>query len=196
MLGLVTHLVSFARRARVTTFVVAIPVVFCAAPARAQDFFGLFRLFSPPVARVPVYSPYDHRTVPHFERRIVPRRPKAARLDKPPSKMPLKPKPLGEVANPVPELLADSTLRPGDLVMFPDGPRVFVGRPGKQHVLADFEPVSPASKAIPPSTRKLIANLRPGWNGAWSAEKTRAGGRLAAKTTDVDAVGSVTPAHR
>lgn len=195
MPGLVTHLVSSAPRARVLTLALIIPVAFCAAPARAQDFFGLFRLFSPPVARVPVYPPYDYRTVPHFERRIV-RRPKAARLDEPSSKMPLKPKPLGEVTNPLAELLADSTLRRGDLVMFPDGPRVFVGQPGKQHVLADFEQVTPASKAVPPATRKLVANLRPGWNGAWGAEKTNAGGRLAAKAAEVDSVGRVTARRR
>ena len=72
--------------------------------------------------------------------------------------------------NPVPELLADSTLQPGDMVMFPEGLRVFSGRPGNQHTLADFEPVARAGRSVSPATRKLLATLPPGSNPAWSAE--------------------------
>jgi len=32
---------------------------------------------------------------------------------------------MGEVENPVPKLSADATLRDGDIVVFPEGPRVF-----------------------------------------------------------------------
>jgi hypothetical protein len=45
-----------------------------------------------------------------------------------------------EVTNPVPDLLTDSTLRRGDIVMFPEGPRVFNGQ-GSKHALTDFVPV-------------------------------------------------------
>jgi hypothetical protein len=190
------NLVSFREPRHAVTLATLIPFIFVAVPARAQDFFGLFRLFSPPVARAPVYQPYEYRAVPRFERRSVRRRSKVARIDQPSPTMPLKAKALGDVPNPVPELLADSTLRRGDIVMFPDGPRVFVGRPGRQHALADFEPLSRVGKAVHPSTRKLVAHLRPGWIGAWSAEKVTTDGRLAAKTLDVDATASVTRTRR
>jgi hypothetical protein len=78
-------------------------------------------------------------------------------------------------------------LRRGDMVMFPDGLRVFKGHPGSQHTMADFAPM----EAAHPSGRKLVAHLRPGWNGAWSTEKKARSGTLAAKSLDVDATGSV-----
>jgi len=40
---------------------------------------------------------------------------------------------------PVAALLADPTLRPGDVVMFPDGPRVFKGGSDAPHRMASFE---------------------------------------------------------
>jgi hypothetical protein len=170
-----------------------IPVVLGATPVRAQDFFGLFRLlFSPPPGG-PVYRPYEYRRPPEFERRYIPRR--LARADEPSTKPPIKPRPLGEVSNPVPELLADRTLRRGDMVMFPDGLRVFAGRPGAQHSMADFVPAARSLDGAHPSTRRLIANIRPGWNGAW-AEKKTASGALAAKSLDVDATGAVSGARR
>jgi hypothetical protein len=170
-----TRFRALIARQRLVVVAIAIPFVLSAAPARAQDFFGLFRLFSQPVAPVPTYQPYDYRTVPEFERPRVPRR--ARIVEQPAIKMPLKPKAPGEVTNPVPELLADSTLRAGDMVMFPDGLRVFAGRPGSQHTLADFEPVVRARKTVPSATRKLVATYRPGVNPAWSAARA---GKVAA----------------
>jgi hypothetical protein len=162
-----------------------LPFLVGAEPARAQDFFGLFRLFSPPAA-VPSYQPYDYRSVPSFERPIMRRRPKpvvASDVQKP---APV-PKAPGEVTNPVPELLADSTLQPGDMVMFPDGLRVFTGRPGSRHTLADFEPVARAGRTVSPAIRKLLATLPPGSNPAWSAESR---GKLAVMSR-VGTTGSV-----
>jgi hypothetical protein len=173
-----------ASRRGVVGIALLIGLTASAMPARAQDFFGLFRLFAPPATRVPVYAPYHYRAVPDLERRPVQRRPKAVRVEQPP----LKPKAPGEVTNPVPELLADPTLRRGDIVMFPDGPRVFVGETGPQHVMADFEPVSRAGSAIPPSTRKLVANLRPSSNDAWSAASS---GKVVVNTKDVETTGSL-----
>src|SRR5215207_4042618 len=74
---------------------------------------------------------------------------------------------------PGPQLLADSTLRRGDIVMFPEGPKVFNGQPGTQHALTDFVPVARAGSVVPQSTRKVLASLRPDWNAAWSTRGPR-----------------------
>jgi hypothetical protein len=188
----VKNLVVFVPRQPVVTIALIMPLALGALPARAQDILGFFGLFSPQVVRAPMYEPYNDRVLPDAERRIVRRRPKVVRIDQPPIKVPLKPKAPGEVTNPVPELLADRTLRRGDVVMFPDGPRLFTGEPGTQHAVADFEPVSRAGMAVPPTTRKLVASLRPGWNDAWSAEKASSGDRLALKARVLETTGSVT----
>ena len=101
------------------------------------------------------------------------RRPQVVDVDQPAIKRPLNPKAPGEVTKAVPDLLADSTLQYGDIVMFPDGPRAFVGHPGAQHALTDFEPMARAGSAVSASTRKLIALLRPGSDSAWRAEQAR-----------------------
>jgi hypothetical protein len=77
------------------------------------------------------------------------------------------------------------------MVMFPDGLRVFTGKPGDQHQLADFKPVSQAGKAVASSARKLVAGVRPGMNTAWSADAIGAGGKLATISKDVETTGSV-----
>ena len=156
-------------RHSVMTALLVLPLIVSAAPAGAQDFFGLFRLFSQPVP-VPTYQPYDYRTLPQFERPFVRRRPKPVEKDEALGKTPPVPKAPGAITNPVPELLADSTLQPGDIMMFPDGLRVFTGRAGNQHTLADFEPVARAGRTVSPATRKLLATLPPGTDPAWSAE--------------------------
>jgi hypothetical protein len=160
-----------------------------ATPARAQDLFGLFRLMFQPSVRAPAPY-YDYRRAPQPR----PRRPKVVRSDEA-SKAPRPPRPMGAMTNPVPELLADSTLRPGDIVMFPEGPRVFVGQARGQHALEDFEPISPNAKSVPQATRKLLAQLRPGWNGSWAADAPAAGGRIAA-AKDVDSTGSIARRRR
>jgi hypothetical protein len=101
---------------------------------------------------------------------------------------------MGEMTNPVPALLADDTLRRGDIVMFPDGPRMFVGRAGTRHELEDFEPVTPSSKAVPHRTRKLLAQLRPGLNGAWATDSPSGEKVVAAK--DVESTGSISRRRR
>ncbi|HEX2053484.1 MAG TPA: hypothetical protein VHJ78_07160, partial [Actinomycetota bacterium] len=125
---LVTKLVVLSRPGTVAVLWGSLALLIVAAtPARAQDLFGFFRVLFRPVAPVPAYQPFEYRAVPVPERPLVRPRPKAVRLEQPPIKMPTKPKAPGEVVNPLPELLADSTLRPGDLVMFPDGLRAFTG---------------------------------------------------------------------
>ena len=164
-----------------------------AQPAAAQSLFDV--LFGRPIARAPVYEPTYYPYARAFERAPVRRRPKVVRAP-PPVHVPAKPKPIGQVTNPVPELLADSTLRGGDIVVFPDGPRVFNGDHGTRHSLADFEPVSRAASLVPASTRKLVSNLKPSVNMAWSTDKPAAQNKLAANTRDVEATGSVRPGRR
>jgi hypothetical protein len=106
-----------------------------------------------------------------------------------PPQMPLVAKPMGEVPNPVPALLADKTLRPGDIVVFPDGPRVFRGEPGERHALSDFVKVT-SPKALPPEARKVVAAMLVGRNDAWSSEAVSADRKLADARRDVDATGS------
>jgi hypothetical protein len=149
-----------------------VPISMSVVPAQAQDLFGFLRVLFRPVAPVPSYQPFDYRSVPALERYRLRPRPKAIRLEQPATPMPVKPKVPGEVANPLPDLLTDSTLQRGDLVMFPDGLRVFTGQLGSQHALADFKPVSPAGKSVSPATRKLLATFPPGVNPAWRAESS------------------------
>ena len=182
MRQLVMELVTSARWRRATALALLVPLTLSAAPASAQDLFGFLRLFSSPIAREPVYQPYELRALPEFERRTIRRRPKVVRAE--PPKIPIKPKAPGEVTNPVPELLADSTLRRGDIVMFPEGPKVFNGQRGTQHALTDFVPVARAGRVVP-ATRKVLASLRADWNAAWSTERSTAGGKLAENTRDV-----------
>jgi hypothetical protein len=70
------------------------------------------------------------------------------------------------------------------MVMFPDGLRVFTGRPGGQHRLTDFQSMSRAGNAVPSSIRKLASQLKPGVNVAWSADGVKASAKLEARTRD------------
>jgi hypothetical protein len=45
----------------------------------------------------------------------------------------------------VASILNDQTLRRGDIVVFPTGPRVFKGTPKRSHVMADFEDLRTSS---------------------------------------------------
>jgi hypothetical protein len=186
------NLAALVKSCGVLTLAVALPLATGAAPARAQDLFGFFRLFSRP-APAPAYQPFEYRPDAASERpRPKPRsRPRPAPAEQAVIKMPDKPKAPGEIENPFPALLADSTLQPGDMVMFPDGLRVFTGRQGGAHRLADFKPIAQAGKAVSRATRKLVADLHPGENVAWSTDRAKAGGKLAANTPDVESTGSV-----
>jgi hypothetical protein len=93
---------------------------------------------------------------------------------------------MGEVENPLPKLLADATLRDGDIVVFPDGPRVFKGRVGTKHQLDDFTPVTKTS--VGSRTRKLLATMKIGPSDAWS-EDNGSKNRMAAR--DVETTGSL-----
>jgi hypothetical protein len=179
-------LLRVGRCRRLFPFLLAIPMSVAAPPAGAQDLFGFLRRLFQPSVGVPASPRYG---APHVPRRAL-RRQKVLRADPSPGKAPLTPRPMGEVTNPVPMLLTDGTLRRGDIVMFPDGPRVFVGQAGSQHQLGDFEPITANSKNVPQGTRKLLAHLRPGWNGAWAADAPAVSEQIAA-VKDVHSTGSV-----
>ncbi len=86
--------------------------------------------------------------------------------------------------NPLVSLLKDPTLRYGDIVMFPDGPRVFRGEPGARHSRNDFVALSAAGD-VPPATRKMVLAMPVGENGAWSSQTTAGRGRVAQRVPDV-----------
>jgi hypothetical protein len=162
-------------------------------PAQAQDLFGFFRALSQPTTPSPSPQSFGYQPVPGVEqpRHRARPRPKPVAVEQPEVRKPVEPRPAGEIDNPVPELLADSTLRPGDMVMFPDGLRVFAGRSEGPHKLSDFKPVAQAGKLLTQETRKLVKHLLPSENIAWSTDAVRSGGKLAVNTGDVAATGSV-----
>jgi hypothetical protein len=164
-----------------------------AVPAQAQGLFDFLRGLSQPVPAAPVPQAVDAQSNSFDDR---PRRkssvqPKPAPVEVLQVKPPIEPRPLGEIDNPFPALLADSTLQPGDMVMFPDGLRVFTGRVGSRHKVSDFTPLAQAGKAVSRQTRKLVSKLRPGENVAWSTDGDWSRGKVADITKDVTTTGSV-----
>lgn len=128
-----------------------------------------------------------------YERRGVAAR-RAARATKrqikvadPTPQPPPKPPDPAKRPNPLVTLLNDPTLRSGDIVMFPDGPRVFRGRHGAEHEYADFVKVSKA-KDVPSSTRKALAAMSVGENNAWSSAATS---QMAQSALDVTTTGAL-----
>jgi hypothetical protein len=55
-------------------------------------------------------------------------------------------------------IMEDPTLRPGDIVMFPNGPMVFAGTSGTRHRMSSFEPAD-RSRLLPRSTAALLAGV-------------------------------------
>jgi hypothetical protein len=92
--------------------------------------------------------------------------------------------------NPLVALLNDSTLRYGDIVVFPDGARVFRGEAGGRHSPHDFVALS-AAREVPPTTRKMVLAMPVGENSAWSSQTNGVRGRLAQRTPDVTTTGSI-----
>lgn len=97
--------------------------------------------------------------------------------------------------NPLAAILHDSTLRYGDVVVFPDGPRMFKGDGGTRHSLRDFVSLS-ASRGLPPATRKKLLAMPVGDNSAWSSDLSSRGNRIAHSAVDVETTGSVTLGDR
>ena len=74
------------------------------------------------------------------------------------------------------------------MVVFPDGVRVFRGKPGSRHQLGDF--VKPTeTKRLAASDRKLLARIVVGQNSAWSFDAVQPS-KLADKRRDIHETGS------
>jgi hypothetical protein len=191
--------ITLVKPCSVLAVALILPVMVGTVPAHAQGLFGFLRALTQPAAPAPAPQPFGYQPDPAVEqlRRKARPRSKPVAVEQVEIKTPVEPKPVGEIANPVPALLADNTLRPGDMVMFPDGLRVFTGKPGGPHKLADFKPLTQAGKHLSRATRKLVAHLLPAENVAWNADAIRSGGKLAANTDDVSTTGSVNrPSNR
>jgi hypothetical protein len=185
---------TWAKPGGVLALALILPGIVGSVPAQAQGIFAFLQaLTQPAAAPPPPPQPFGYQSDPALERpyQKARSRPKPVVLEQPEIRKPVEPKPIGEIANPVPALLADRTLRPGDMVMFPDGLRVFTGRPEGSHKLADFKPLAQAGKHLSRETRKLVAHLLPAENVAWNTDAVKSGGMLAANTSDVSTTGSV-----
>ena len=81
-------------------------------------------------------------------------------------------------ANPTAALLRDETLRPGDIVVMPGGPKVFLGSEGRgrgtkaaRHRISDFEDVKRSHSIDAKTRRQLLAMMVP--HGAMPADEAR-----------------------
>lgn len=175
-----------------TIAIVAVGLGVAGWPAHAEDsgFWETVRTrANQNFAPAPSWFPQPaFRSVAPTIRRAGRPKPQIVRLPEQPV-MPSKPADPSKRENPLVTLLSDPTLRKGDIVMFPDGPRVFRGTSGTRHAMADFVDVSRA-KDISKSTRKALAALPVGENNAWISG-AGARGQLAQNALDVETTGSL-----
>jgi hypothetical protein len=83
----------------------------------------------------------------------------AVHKEKPAKAVAASPKPAPSAGgDPIAAVMRDATLRPGDIVIFPDGPRVFKGDRGVPHVAGSFEDVG-QSRHVSKSLRKAVFAL-------------------------------------
>src|SRR5215210_3136661 len=149
-----------ASRRRASTFA-ALIVLFAgyAEPAQALGIFeSLFGIRSQRFE-----PPYGYYEPPPVRRRVIVKRPrpKVELASLPPvremPKVPKDPVVLSD-AEVVAGLLKDPTLRRGDIVVFPKGPKVFTGAPGSSHSPRDFENLR-SSSAVADNTRRAVLAL-------------------------------------
>ena len=119
--------------------------------------------------------------------RLEPPRPKIVSLPTPTVTKPATPPDPAKRENPLAAILRDSTLRYGDVVVFPDGPRVFRGEAGTRHSMQDF--VTVKSAGMEPTARNKLLAMPVGENSAWSSNL--AGGGKVARVRDVETTGSI-----
>lgn len=168
-----------------------------AGPAIAND-TGFWETFRAPSQFRPQAAPRGFAVMIPPPTRIAPAKPQVVRLPAAPVVTPTVPPDPSKRENPLAGILRDPTLRHGDVVMFPDGPRVFKGAPGGRHGLNDFVSVA-ASRDLPPSSRKTLLALPVGENKAWSstvvAARDSGKDKGAAWARDVDTTGSIGPSR-
>lgn len=156
-----------------------------------EALFGALGLH-PPAQERPWMAPAPvHRTL-----RRRPPKPRLANL--PPAqdaKQPAKPPAAISDAEVVAKILSDATLRRGDIVVFPSGPKVFEGAASHAHRISDFDDIRSSTFIADATRAKVLAmtglvaadmNIRV---VKTTAGRTRAGTR--ARGGDVEAVGSV-----
>jgi hypothetical protein len=97
----------------------------------------------PPIRRAPAFQTNPSR----FEEQVIPEKPVMPAKAKPPRAAP--------DAEIVASVLKDPTLRRGDIVVFPDGPRVFRGDGTGSHRARDFEDLR-ASRLVDNRTRTAV----------------------------------------
>lgn len=107
-----------------------------------------------------------------------------------PSAIPAVPPDPNKRENPLQSILRDPTLRYGDVVVFPDGPRVFKGEPGGRHSLRDFAAVA-GSRDLPTSSRRTLLAMPIGENSAWSSNVNLRANKVASSSSDVETTGSL-----
>ena len=112
-----------------------------------------------------------------------------ARLPPPAAKAATPPDP-SKRENPLAALLRDPTLRYGDIVMFPGGPRVFRGGYGGNHSVHDFVSLA-SSNEVSPASRKILAAMPVGENNAWSKDVTVRTEAVARRFQDVETTASI-----
>jgi hypothetical protein len=166
------------------------------APLRAQDADGVYAALFHSLRQQERPAEPEHRIAPApppsaFHR--FPRRPRQTVREKKrdfkkiESAKPV-PKPAQIPANPHLALMTDPTLLAGDIVIFPDGPRVFRGQPGDRHAMSDFVPFAKA-KGLTKADRKYLAALRTGVNDTWVVGSDAT--KVAQKARDVETTGSI-----
>lgn len=86
---------------------------------------------------------------------------------------------------PMADILNDPTLRPGDIVMFPEGPKVFNGASEAPHRVASFEDAG-SSRILGKGDRKLLAAVGavPGAPAKVARAKVKAGRNATAAAAD------------
>jgi hypothetical protein len=171
---------------RLTAFGIALA---SGTPVTAQ---GLFALLSPRAGLPPPPVHFTHRlattTKPEPERPplqfdVRPQRRGGTRYGSNSegnrkSKLARRAPPMDRMVNPLPLILTDDTLRSGDIVVFPDGPRVFTGLPGPRHSAVDFEKVRRGAVQLSRRTRDALAMIKAGVNHAWAEVRLGIDGKL------------------
>jgi hypothetical protein len=154
---------------------------FALRPATAEDsgFWDVVRATRPTVR---VFAPPPGFSVVRVAPQVVRLPPSTAVKATPPDP--------SKRENPLAALLRDPTLRYGDIVMFPGGPRVFRGERGGDHSVHDFVSLA-ASKEVTPATRKILAGMPVGENNAWSSQTAPRNETIAQNVQDVETTGSI-----
>jgi hypothetical protein len=165
-------------------------VLACGTSATAQGLFAslspraLFSSLPPPPAR------FTNRVLPSANREperpplqfnVRPRRNPGAGYSgrsRKAKQLARKAPPIDRRVNPLPLLLTDDTLRAGDIVVFPDGPRVFTGSQASRHSAVDFEKILRSGRKLSKRTRDALAKIKASVNDAWAEVRLGGDGRL------------------